>query len=61
MFHSTTSSILQTLAKIYQDGNTPSLAIAFYYLSLSIQPTANTCNNLGILLASQRLAESIQW
>lgn len=59
--HPTTSSILQTLAKMYQDANRISLALSYYYISLSIFPTANTCNNLGILLAGQRLAESIHW
>ncbi|KAI8804151.1 hypothetical protein BJ742DRAFT_713483, partial [Cladochytrium replicatum] len=61
VYNSTTSSILQTLAKIYQDANQPHIAVSFYYLSLSVHPTANTCNNLGILLAQQRLNESIQW
>ncbi|KAJ3380453.1 hypothetical protein HDU92_005964 [Lobulomyces angularis] len=61
LYHPTTSSILQTLAKIFQDFNLPALAVSLYYLSLSIFPTANTCNNLGILLASHRLQESIQW
>nr|KAJ3421714.1 hypothetical protein HK105_002573 [Polyrhizophydium stewartii] len=59
--HPTTSSILQTLAKIYQDANFSNMAIKFYYLSLGMFPTANTCNNLGILLAPQRIQESIRW
>ena len=60
-YNHSSSSILQTLAKIYQDVHLPSVAVAFYYLSLKMYPTANTCNNLGILLSSQRLEESIHW
>jgi len=60
-YNHSSSSILQTLAKIYQDVHLPAVAVAFYYLSLQIYPTANTCNNLGILLSSQRLEESIRW
>ncbi|KAK5672389.1 hypothetical protein QVD99_001156 [Batrachochytrium dendrobatidis] len=59
--HPTTSYILQTLAKIYQDSSLANLAVKFYYVSLSIFPAANTCNNLGILLAPRRIQESIQW
>lgn len=55
------SNIVQTLAKVYQDSNEPFLAIKFYYAALGIYPAANTCNNIGILLASHRLDESIQW
>jgi len=60
---STTSNSLLSLAKIYQDGmsNAASLAIskatgtrdilALYYLSLSLQRSPSTANNVGILLA----------
>lgn len=59
--HPTISSVLQSVAKIYQDRQQNHLAVAIYYASLGIFPTANTCNNIGILLAPQRLQESIQW
>ncbi|QIX01183.1 hypothetical protein AMS68_006700 [Peltaster fructicola] len=63
---STTSNSLLSLAKIYQDGmSNPSRAsgiksvacgvrdiLALYYLSLSLQPSPSTANNVGILLAS---------
>jgi tetratricopeptide (TPR) repeat protein len=62
---STTSNSLLSLAKIFQDGmsNTQSLKVprrpsgvgdilALYYLSLSLQPSPSTANNVGILLAS---------
>ena len=63
---STTSNSLLSLAKIYQDGmsNTNRTAgvkplgsgvrdiLALYYLSLSLQPSPSTANNVGILLAS---------
>lgn len=71
----TTSNSLLSLAKIYQDGMSSGLSIgghraatgtrdilALYYLSLSLQPSPSTANNVGILLASvqsnaqQRLA-----
>ncbi|KAF2137156.1 glycosyltransferase family 41 protein [Aplosporella prunicola CBS 121167] len=61
----TTSNSLLSLAKIFQDGmasgqpKTPSAAsfgvrqiLALYYLSLSLQPSPSTANNVGILLAS---------
>jgi tetratricopeptide (TPR) repeat protein len=61
----TTSNSLLSLAKIFQDGmsNTQSLKVprrpsgvgdilALYYLSLSLQPSPSTANNVGILLAS---------
>ncbi|KAJ5115434.1 hypothetical protein NUU61_001193 [Penicillium alfredii] len=60
---STTSNSLLSLAKIYQDGmssvssgqarSTPSVRdiLALYYLSLSLQPSPSTANNVGILLA----------
>ncbi|KAJ5678464.1 uncharacterized protein N7477_004097 [Penicillium maclennaniae] len=60
---STTSNSLLSLAKIYQDGmstvssSTPRSAhgvrdiLALYYLSLSLQPSPSTANNVGILLA----------
>jgi tetratricopeptide (TPR) repeat protein len=63
---STTSNSLLSLAKIFQDGmasNTPRPStfktvfgvrdiLALYYLSLSLQPSPSTANNVGILLAS---------
>lgn len=62
---STTSNSLLSLAKIFQDGmsSTQSLKVprrpsgvgdilALYYLSLSLQPSPSTANNVGILLAS---------
>jgi tetratricopeptide (TPR) repeat protein len=55
------AAVIQSLAKMYQDEGMNSLAISSYYLSISLFPTANTCNNLGILLAPIRLDESIQW
>ena len=61
----TTSNTLLSLAKIYQDiiatagtAGTPRSAIgvrdilALYYLSLSLQPSPSTANNVGILLAT---------
>ncbi|KAI9367869.1 glycosyl transferase family 41-domain-containing protein [Aspergillus egyptiacus] len=61
---STTSNSLLSLAKIYQDGmsNAPAPGapksapgvrdiLALYYLSLSLQPSPSTANNVGILLA----------
>ncbi|KAF2744249.1 glycosyltransferase family 41 protein [Sporormia fimetaria CBS 119925] len=63
---STTSNSLLSLAKIFQDGmatNSPKASVfqtvygvrdilALYYLSLSLQPSPSTANNVGILLAS---------
>ena len=63
---STTSNALLSLAKIFQDsmsnssrtaGVTPLASgvrdiLALYYLSLSLQPSPSTANNVGILLAS---------
>ncbi|KAF2998970.1 hypothetical protein E8E13_007239 [Curvularia kusanoi] len=60
---STTSNSLLSLAKIFQDGmahNSPRAPsnygvreiLALYYLSLSLQPSPSTANNVGILLAS---------
>lgn len=63
---STTSNSLLSLAKIFQDGMSnaqqaltnhrrPSGVgdiLALYYLSLSLQPSPSTANNVGILLAS---------
>lgn len=63
---STTSNSLLSLAKIYQDGMSTASAsaisksatsgvrdiLALYYLSLSLQPSPSTANNVGILLAS---------
>lgn len=63
---STTSNSLLSLAKIFQDamstgGSTPGLMrqptgvgdiLALYYLSLSLQESPSTANNVGILLAS---------
>ena len=62
---SITSNSLLSLAKIYQDGMSSSGAaatapratsgvqeiLALYYLSLSLQPSPSTANNVGILLA----------
>ena len=61
---STTSNSLLSLAKIYQDGMSAASApgaprsapgvrdiLALYYLSLSLQPSPSTANNVGILLA----------
>jgi tetratricopeptide (TPR) repeat protein len=60
---STTSNSLLSLAKIFQDGlcsqvwrklrSTSSVGdiLALYYLSLSLQPSPSTANNVGILLA----------
>ncbi|KAK5118737.1 hypothetical protein LTR85_007943 [Meristemomyces frigidus] len=67
---STTSNSLLSLAKIFQDGMSNSsrsagvtpLAcgvrdiLALYYLSLSLQPSPSTANNVGILLASVQQA-----
>ncbi|KAE9968033.1 hypothetical protein BLS_006061 [Venturia inaequalis] len=63
---STTSNSLLSLAKIFQDGMASSTPrgspfktifgvreiLALYYLSLSLQPSPSTANNVGILLAS---------
>jgi len=69
---STTSNSLLSLAKIYQDGlcaQTPKRSgqtagtreiLALYYLSLSLQPSPSTANNVGILLASVQHASPIQ-
>lgn len=72
---STTSNSLLSLAKIFQDGmsnSTRSVGVtplacgvrdilALYYLSLSLQPSPSTANNVGILLASvQQVAVSAQ-
>ena len=70
---STTSNSLLSLAKIYQDGmsNTQRAAgvtplaagvrdiLALYYLSLSLQPSPSTANNVGILLASVQQVASL--
>ena len=61
---STTSNSLLSLAKIYQDGMSSNAddrrprpaagvrdILALYYLSLSLQPSPSTANNVGILLA----------
>jgi tetratricopeptide (TPR) repeat protein len=67
---STTSNSLLSLAKIFQDGmatNSPKASayqttygvreiLALYYLSLSLQPSPSTANNVGILLASVQQA-----
>lgn len=64
------SNSLLSLAKIYQDGMSSSSAtatspratsgvkdiLALYYLSLSLQPSPSTANNVGILLASVQQA-----
>lgn len=70
---STTSNSLLSLAKIFQDGmsNTSRSAgvtplacgvrdiLALYYLSLSLQPSPSTANNVGILLASVQQAATL--
>ena len=60
---SVTSNSLLSLAKIFQDGMNPNASsgfkssygiqeiLALYYLSLSLQPSPSTANNVGILLA----------
>ncbi|KAG0039817.1 hypothetical protein BGZ82_006670 [Podila clonocystis] len=65
----TTSTVLLTLAKLYQDFldqpakakelsgpdqfmPTVSMLLPMYYLSLALNPSPSTCNNLGILLSS---------
>ncbi|KAF1992497.1 glycosyltransferase family 41 protein [Aulographum hederae CBS 113979] len=67
---STTSNSLLSLAKIFQDGMATSSPkatafhskqgvreiLALYYLSLSLQPSPSTANNVGILLASVQQA-----
>ncbi|KAI9740739.1 MAG: hypothetical protein M1818_004704 [Claussenomyces sp. TS43310] len=70
---STMSNSLLSLAKIYQDGLTSSAQqssgsldrpsgigdiLALYYLSLSLQPSPSTANNVGILLASVQQSAS---
>ena len=69
---STTSNSLLSLAKIFQDamsngGSSPGLVrqpsgvgdiLALYYLSLSLQESPSTANNVGILLASVQQASS---
>lgn len=69
---STTSNSLLSLAKIYQDGLCSQSAgknganpgtreiLALYYLSLSLQPSPSTANNVGILLASVQSATVVQ-
>ena len=68
------SNSLLSLAKIYQDGMSSSGAtatgpratsgvqdiLALYYLSLSLQPSPSTANNVGILLASVQQATPLQ-
>lgn len=68
------SNSLLSLAKIYQDGMSSSGAtatgpratsgvqdiLALYYLSLSLQPSPSTANNVGILLASVQQASTSQ-
>ncbi|KAI9771860.1 MAG: hypothetical protein M1840_001630 [Geoglossum simile] len=63
---STTSNSLLSLAKIFQDGMSSGSTLArgcrthsgvrdilaLYYLSLALQPSPSTANNVGILLAS---------
>lgn len=69
---STTSNSLLSLAKIYQDGlcsqspgkvqSSPGTReiLALYYLSLSLQPSPSTANNVGILLASVQSTSTVQ-
>ncbi|KAL9590973.1 MAG: hypothetical protein Q9203_000258 [Teloschistes exilis] len=72
---SVVSNSLLSLAKIYQDGMSSSGAtatgpratsgvqeiLALYYLSLSLQPSPSTANNVGILLASIQQPASAKW
>ncbi|KAL9015363.1 MAG: hypothetical protein Q9173_000030 [Seirophora scorigena] len=69
------SNSLLSLAKIYQDGMSSSGAtasgpratsgvqeiLALYYLSLSLQPSPSTANNVGILLASVQQPGVPRW
>ncbi|KAL8655978.1 MAG: hypothetical protein Q9210_000546 [Variospora velana] len=69
------SNSLLSLAKIYQDGMSSSGAtasgpratsgvqeiLALYYLSLSLQPSPSTANNVGILLASVQQPGLPRW
>ncbi|KAL8953292.1 MAG: hypothetical protein Q9222_000858 [Ikaeria aurantiellina] len=69
------SNSLLSLAKIYQDGMSSSGAtaagprassgvqeiLALYYLSLSLQPSPSTANNVGILLASVQQPAAAKW
>ncbi|KAL8901974.1 MAG: hypothetical protein Q9207_004941 [Kuettlingeria erythrocarpa] len=69
------SNSLLSLAKIYQDGMSSSGAtaggsratsgvqeiLALYYLSLSLQPSPSTANNVGILLASVQQPGELRW
>ena len=69
---STTSNSLLSLAKIYQDGLCNQSAgknssnpgtreiLALYYLSLSLQPSPSTANNVGILLAGVQSTAIVQ-
>lgn len=71
----TTSNSLLSLAKIYQDamsngGQSPGLIrqpagvgdiLALYYLSLSLQESPSTANNVGILLAGVQQTAPIQF
>ena len=70
---STTSNSLLSLAKIFQDGMSTSSRsagitplgsgvrdiLSLYYLSLSLQPSPSTANNVGILLASVQQAAPV--
>lgn len=73
----TTSTILLTLSKLFQDatanpspsehgvltlGGIPpsiSLLLPLYYLALALNPSASTCNNLGILLSGLPIVTTI--
>ncbi|KAJ1659864.1 hypothetical protein IWQ61_001115 [Dispira simplex] len=50
----TTSTVLLTLAKLFQDHNLVpqplSVVLPLHYLSLALNPSPSTCNNLGIYL-----------
>ncbi|KAI9183357.1 hypothetical protein H9P43_004274 [Blastocladiella emersonii ATCC 22665] len=52
----TTSTILQTLAKFYQDAQQLVPALALYYFSLAVSPNPQTCNLVGILCATLGMA-----
>ena len=70
----TTSNSLLSLAKIFQDAMSNSSSpqrisrmpsgvgdiLSLYYLSLSLQPSPSTANNVGILLASVQLPASLR-
>ncbi|ORZ36219.1 glycosyl transferase family 41-domain-containing protein [Catenaria anguillulae PL171] len=48
----TTASILQTLAKLYQDSGQLPTALALYYVALAVHANPQVCNLVGILCAT---------